>query len=246
MELDPCVIFSSGIGMVGKTSTMKEFCKLVRNAFYIDKDTMNPANLHVATRHFPRLLKFEDYVANAGIFPDHARKVQTPFGEMLQLDPTDDTGMNSEFYGRHIRDQIYLIQTAIAKDNLELRKIPIIDCIVMRQIIDGTLQRFKDCKEFEGYQKYHFHFIVDEEIGYQRYLERLGRADSYDSKRYPMNKRLSRDEFHHFVTEEQPMIPRELERYEHLKVDTSHENPRKCAEKCIDYIIEKCDDEIFY
>lgn len=239
MKLEPCVIFASGIGMVGKTSTMKEFCKIVDNAFHMTMDVINPANLHIPTFHFKRLPKFEDYVANAGIFPEHAKKVQTPCGEMWKIDPTDDRDISSEFYGRHIRDQCYLIQIGLAKNNLEVGKVPIIEAIVMRHIIDGTLQRFRDCEEFKGYPKYHFHFFADEDVCYQRYLERLKKVDDYDSKRYPMNKKLSREEFHLFATKEQPMIPKELERYEHLKIDTTKENSHQCAERCIDYIMKR-------
>src|SRR3989344_7044917 len=223
MKLEPCVIFASGIGMVGKSFTMRELCKLVDNAFHMTMDVINPANLHIPTVSFSRLPKFEDYVAKAGIFPHHAKKVQTPCGEMWKIDPTDDRGVSSEFYGRHVRDQCYLIQLGIAEHNIELGKVPIIEAIVYRQIRDGTLQRFKDFKGFKDYPKYHFHFLADEKICYQRYLERLDKVGHYDSKRYPMNKKLSREEFHHFMTEEQPIIPKELEKYEHLKIDTTKE-----------------------
>ena len=66
MKLEPCVIFASGIGMVGKSFTMRELCKLVDNAFHMTMDVINPANLHIPTVSFKRLPKFEDYVANAG------------------------------------------------------------------------------------------------------------------------------------------------------------------------------------
>lgn len=237
MQLEPRVIFSSGVAATGKSTTMREFCRLVSNALILGKDTINAANLHVPTFNFTGLPTIEDYLRNAKIFPDHARKIQTPFEEVWKLDPTNKDGVGSDYYGRHTFTQTHLIQIGIAKENLEAGKVPIIDGIVVRQIRDGTLKRFKDCKEFRGYPKYHFHFIANEDVCYKRYLERLKRLKSYDSKRYPMNKELTREEFHNFVTQEQPMIPKELDNYEHLQVDTSTQDPVECAQNCLDYII---------
>ena len=104
------------------------------NSFYLDRDLIIPEMLHISLADFPRLTNFEDYVKNDGIFPDSVSNVETPFGEMMKLDPTNDSGKNSSFYGRHIRDQSYLIQLSLSKTNLEIGKVPIIDCITMRQI----------------------------------------------------------------------------------------------------------------
>ena len=236
MKLRPCVVFSSGILGTGKTTTMKKFAEIVDNAFYMDRDDIIPAMLHVPTVDLSGLLKFRDYVENDGIFPGSVSFTDTPFGEMMKLDPTNNLGFNSDFYRRHIRDQSYLVQLYLARTNLDFGKVPVIDCITMRQIQDGTVGRFRNHSFFTGIDTFHFHFVVDEGECYRRYLARLAGNVEYDKKRYPMNKRLSREEFHKFVTEEQPMVPTELGNYEHLVIDTTRDSPEKCARKCIQYI----------
>ncbi len=237
MKLEPRIVFSSGIMATGKTTVMKELGKLVDNALYLDRDDINQGNLHVAITKNDELLPFEKYVENAGIFPDHARVTQTPFGDMIKVDP------HNAFYRRHMRDQSYLIQMYLVKTNLECGKVPIIDCITMRQIQDGTLKKMQDHEFFTGYPKYLIHFMVDEEEGYKRAVAR-SQADESARKRVDLIKSAgrsdsptaSRETFHKFITEEQPMVPKELSNYKHLVINTSHSTPPECARRCLEYI----------
>lgn len=230
--LEPGIVFSSGVTSTGKSTTLKEFVKKVGNAFYLDRDDINQGNLYVSAKQLGRELpSFEDYVAKDNVFPNHAREVQTPFGPKIQIDPVN------AFYARHVRDQSYLIQTEVAKTNLALGKIPIIDCIVMRQIQDGTLQKFISHSSFEGYNKFLIHFIADEEVIRQRILKRA-ETDKYVAKRVEARKAKNPQEFHEFVTKEQPMVPEALQNYEHLLINTSDCSPEECAGEIINYISE--------
>ncbi len=221
----------------GKSTTLKALAQLIDNAFYMDRDDINQANLHVGITPNDKLLPFEEYVAHANIFPSHARTVETPFGKMIQVDP------HNAFYRRHMRDQSYLIQAYLARTNLACGKVPIIDCITMRQISDGTLRKFADHPFFASYPKYHIHFCADEEDIYRRVTER-SKGDASTQKRVdliPSDTRQasptsSREAFHQFVTAEQPMIPSELSQYHHLLLNTSRGEPKMNARQCLIYI----------
>ena len=238
MKLTPRIIFSSGIMATGKTTIMKALADKIDNSLYLDRDDINKGNLHVAPTQTPDLPSFEEYVNNAKIFPNHVKWVETEFGEMWKVDP------HNAFYRRHIRDQSYLIQMYLAKTNLQCGKVPIIDCITMRQIQDKTLQKIIDSELFSGYPKYLIHFICDEKECYERTLAR-SHVDEAARKRVDLIKSPSRtasptsspEAFHKFITEEQPMLPKELKNYEHLLVNTSEKNVERCAIDCLQYVL---------
>ena len=237
MKLTPRIIFSSGIMATGKTTTMKDLAKKIDNSLYLDRDDINQGNLYITPKQMPGLPSCEDYVKNAGLLPDHMKIVKTAFGEMWKVDP------HNAFYSRHIRDQSYLIQMHLAKTNLQCGKVPIIDCITMRQIQDNTLQKIMDSEFFSGYPKYLIHFICDEKECYERVLAR-SQVDEVARKRVDLIKSPSRiasptsspEAFHKFITEEQPMLPKELKNYKHLLVNTSEKNIERCAIDCLQYV----------
>lgn len=232
MIIKPCLVFSSGVAATGKSTVLKELVKKVENSLYIDRDDINKGNLHVAIIKMKDLPDFEDYVSKDDIFPYHAKKIQTPFDEMWQLEP------QSAFYRRHIRDQSYLIQAEIAKTNLDLGKAPIIDCVVMRQIKDGTIRKFMDYHILAGYKKLLIHFIADEKDCRERIIERA-KSDPYATTRIEFKMAQSEETFHRFVTEDQPMVPKELFEYKHLMINTSQKRVDECVKKSLEYILSE-------
>lgn len=226
-SLNPCLIFSSGIAGTGKTTIMKGVAKEIPNSFYLDRDDINQAYLHIPVDPLKGLLDFKDYVAQDEIFLDN--KISTPFGEMFLVAPSN------AFYRRHVRDQSYIAQTFIAKTNLDLGKIIIVDCITIRQIKDGTLEKIINQPLIAHYPIYLIHFIADEEDCYNRIRERA-KNDIYASRRIENKKTESRDIFHKFVTEEQPMIPEELKKYDYLLINTSKKSIIEDIKKCIEYV----------
>ena len=239
MKLTSRVIFSSGIGATGKTTIMKSLAKKIENSLYLDRDDINQGNSYVSPTQTSDLPNFEQYIVNAKIFPDHIRRVKTAFGEMWKVDP------HNEFYRRHLRDQSYLVQMYLARTNIQAGKVPIIDCITMRQIQDGTLQKIIDSEFFLNYPKYLIHFICDEKECYQRILAR-SKIDEAARKRTELIKHSDRnvsptsspEAYHKFITEEQPMMPKELKNYKHLLVNTSEKNIDECVMDCLKYVSE--------
>jgi len=147
---------------------------------------------------------------------------------MIQVNPAN------EFYGRHARDQCYIAMARIAADNLELGKIPIVDCMVHRQIVDGTVGRFMEQPLLSDHLKYLVHVMAYEGDIFDRLTARAA-VDRAAAVR-DAGKISSRERFHKFVTDEQPINPEELQRYEHLFVNTSQNTPEVWAEQVIRYV----------
>ena len=228
--IKPCVVFSSGVAATGKTTVLEELVKKIENSVYLNRDDINEANLHIL-KSAGNISDFQNYVKLDEIFPDNVMDVITPFGEMYQINPLT----NSIFYRRHIRDQSYLIQMFLAKTNLKLGKVTFIDCIVVRQIRDGTLVKLINHQIFNNYPTYVIHFIAEEEELRKRILDRSKNND-YSSRRLEVSMAQTKESFHKFITEEQPILPTELNNYAHLVIDTSRYSISECVEKCLKYI----------
>jgi predicted kinase len=227
-SLEPRLVVLSGLAGTGKSTIVTEVVKELSNSFVLEKDPINQATLLVKPTSQGKLPPFETYVAEDTIFPYHARDVETPFGKMIEIDP------KNEFYGRHGRDQCYMIMARIAVTNLDLGKIPIIDCFVERQIRDGSLGRFMDQPSFSVYPRYLIHVTADEDDLYQRLANRA-QQDPKAAVRDEKNIS-SKERFHQFLTEEQQLVPQELKNYEHLLINTTRTNPQNSAKALVDYI----------
>ena len=130
------------------------------------------------------------------------------------------------------------MQAGLARANLELGKVALLDCIPVNELRNGNFQRLRDSKDFEGFQVDLVHFVMDdEEEMRQRILQRAVK-DSYAAKRVEFKKAQDPDTFHKFVTEEQPMRPIELRDHRHLLLDTSGKTPLKCAGEVLDYVCD--------
>lgn len=226
--LTPRLVIATGIAGTGKSTTLNDLSRLVPNSFILDKDLLNQSLLHLSMQRFPKIPPVEAYLSQSGIDLSRTPRAETPFGEMYQIDP------GTEYYYRHVRNQVYITMIALAGYNLRLGKIPIIDCLVIRDIITGTVRSFMDQDVFFGYPQYLIHFIADEEQCYQRLVHRAA-IDRQAAKR-DGDKISSKEAFHHFLTEVQPMIPSELAQYKHLLINTSNGTPFSCAQKCLYYI----------
>jgi RNase adaptor protein for sRNA GlmZ degradation len=226
--LNPSLVIVTGVAGTGKSTTVKLAVEQIANSFILEKDPMNEAGMHVVPTKQYKLPTFQDYVQADNVYPNNIREVETPFGHMLLVDPVN------EFYGRHGRDQTFLTMAEIARTNLKLGKVPIIDCMVIRQIQDGTVQKFLDQKAFKEYSTHLIHITADEDELFDRLTSRA-KVDPISVKRY--EKQISsRVHYHEFVTKDQPLVPEELQRYSHHIINTSHLSRDECARELIDYI----------
>ncbi len=227
--LEPMIVILSGAAGTGKTTAVEELVKEVPNAFYMEKDSIDRGILHVNTSfQTSELPPFEEYVAGDSVFPDNARVVETPFGDMTQIDP------KCAYHVRHARNQTYLVETNLAAVNLRLGKIPIIDCIVPRQIQDGTLRKFLDQPAFSPFPSYLIHFTLNPED----HFERLSKRIQQDPEALMRNKAMleSPEAFQRSLGTNQELMPEALSNYDHLLVNSSTNTPGESAQKILDYI----------
>ncbi len=129
------------------------------------------------------------------------------------------------FYQEHVRFQSYHYMLQLAKANLEAGKHPILEGNYIKEIRMGYLDEIV-FPFFEGV--HHKTKIVvchaDEETIRSRLMQRNLPRDA--------DKLESEEAWRKFL-EREPILPPELERYEHLKVDTtraSEENVRRTLE----------------
>lgn len=232
--IPPRLIVTSGSSGTGKSTVLRKLVKWMSNSFILEKDSINQGMMHVAKTDDQRLLPFSDYVARDSVFGDNAREVETALGTMIQVDP------KNAFYGRHGRDQAYLVMERLARTNLEAGKIPIIDCATIKQIEDGTLAKFMEQPVFAPWPRYLVHFVTtDENEHYQRHVERAARDPAAAIR--DKDKISSREAFHEFVTVKQPMLPEGLSRYKHLLIDNSSSKgtPEQHARTIFDYVSQR-------
>ena len=226
----PCLIFASGVAGSGKSSILDNFAKHVDNAVRLDRDDLNRAYLHVKKLdnegYGSKIRSYFD--SEEDFFENLTFDVDTPFGVMDVFKPSND------FYKIHTRNQSYLALLNLAKTNLELGKVVVADCIVNRQIMDGTWGNISKLPLFEKYHLYLVHFFADEDILKKRILSR---NDEYAKKREEYVKASNPDPkvFQEFIN---PLKPDELENYSHLLINTGVMSVKQCTKSLIDYITE--------
>lgn len=231
--LEPRLIVVTGISATGKSTVTYELCKLIDNTFVLDKDAINQALLYIPTTPFEHLPPIEEYVSRDNVQLDDLHRVETPFGTMFTIDP-----IINDYYRRHGNHQTYLVMAAIAKLNMNLGKIAIVDCMSVPRIRNFDVRRFIEQSLFNGFPKTLIHFVASEEDVYRRTVARMSQDPAAAIR--DRDKVSSREAFHKFVTEEQPMIPPELAQNEHLVINTSRGTPRDCALQCLAYITAGC------
>jgi len=234
ITLPPRLIVVSGMSAAGKSTLTKGLAERITNGIALNRDSIMYGGLLCVdenTSFTPNLPSFREYVARDNVFPENVDTIETPFGPMTRVrhDPP------SNFHGRHVRDQSYLVAIRLAEENIQLGKVPILDGYQMRHIDGGSLQRVMNLPAFASYPKYLIHVVVDMKECYQRLViergkndpEALIRGQSYQEKK----------KFLEFIGEKQKPIPDGLKNFDHLVIDTTPPvTIEECLKKCLKYI----------
>jgi len=202
MKLSPRTIFAAGIAGTGKTTTFKELAEMVDNAVYLARDTAAQQILTVDPESglagkFPETLQpFADYVEEDPL-AKNASSIQTPFGPRLRI------GQRTAYNARHGIDPCDLTTYAIAADNLQAGKVPLIDSLTPRRFKAGEVEKVMQSDFFQNYPTslVFFHFS-DTEAQRQRILER-GETDSYARTRVEYEKAQDPKTFREYVADTQ-------------------------------------------
>jgi len=128
-------------------------------------------------------------------------------------------------YHQHLKFQSYHCILELAKDNLEAGRHPIVDGNYTKEIHAGYVEQIV-IPFFEGtpHKMKIIHCSADEETIKQR-MRRRGASRDAD--------KLDSEEVWKTFLQQQPIIPPELERYSHLKIDTTN-----TAEQNVDRVLE--------
>jgi hypothetical protein len=226
--MSPSLILSAGMIGAGKTTICKKLAKAMPDSFYLDRDDVLQGLLHVAPTSTTELPSFEEYVVKDQVYPDNARSVDTPFGEMVQVDPLN------AFNRRHGRDQSYLVQSCLAKTGLLIGKTSILDCFLTRQLNDGTLARFISWDYWIDFPVFLIWFSVSPTVCWER-LSTRAKVDEVAARRSKefLN---DKDNFEVALKTKHPYKPEGLARLRHLFIDTSNLTVQDVVSRCINYV----------
>lgn len=229
MELEPSFVIMSGYAATGKTTLARNLVVVVANSVYLQKDSFNRAGLSVSPRELPSLQSLSEYLKNDGPSNLSQRSEQTPLGERLQFAAVGD------YYGRHVREQAVLGMFYTAKDNVELGKVAVIDCMPIPDFSRGWVKGVLIDPRFSGIPKYLIHSSADIQALYQRRIDRVLAGD-FDTINRDMGILKDLNAFTAFVTNEQPLIPSQLNEFRHQIINSSKLSPEQSVKICLEFI----------
>lgn len=135
--------------------------------------------------------------------------------------------MDHDFYHENVKFQSYNYMLMLAKDNLELGKHPILEGNYTKELRKGYLEEvlFPFFEKVDHKTKIIFCYTDEENIKKRVYERNALRDKSKDS-----------EESWRKLFEEQPPLPPELEKYDHIKVDTTTPLKEQDIVRILDYL----------
>lgn len=232
MNLESRIIISTGLAAAGKSTIMREICRRVDNSFIIDKDLFNRSILSVPVDPKPRLPDLKDYIARDNFEWDESKIRETPYGRLIYIIP------NNDYYGRHGIVQWQLWIVSHARENLSLGKVPIIDCLTPPDYRRGNVEKLFKHPDLAGFPKFLVHFIAEPQDLFERLRSRFAEGHIETNTRDKQRGLDNFETFQRFITQEQPVIPPELEQLPHLLLNTSRLSIEDATEACLRYITQ--------
>lgn len=229
MELESSFVIMSGYAATGKTTLARRLVGVISNSVYLQKDSFNRGGLSVSARDFPSLITLTEYLKDDVRSNLSRRTEHTPLGERLQFAAVGD------YYGRHVREQAVMGMFYTAKDNVELGKVAVIDCMPIPDFSRGWIRGVVDDSRFLGIPKYLIHCTADIFDLYQRRMDRSLTGD-FDTVNRDMEILKDLDAFTTFVTDQQPLIPAQLADFRHLLINSSIISPEQSLEASLEFI----------
>ncbi len=190
----PTLIKSMGTPSVGKSTTARNLAPHVVNSFVADKDE----------------LMYGFLIDINGITAENKENFK-PNLDDVEKNPF--IPMHSEYYKKNVQNQVYNSVLYLARTNLKAGKNPILDAPYLRPMkfgyFDTTLPNFM--RDVDYTLKILLN-VCDEDTLRKRMIARASDRDS---------DKLGSDEAWQKHIQGQPVIPDYIEKYDHLKVDTT-------------------------
>jgi len=188
---EPTLILGVGISGSGKSTMLKPLAEMLSDAVFIEKDLVNDIFLRTYDRTGPR----EDMLR---------------YAEYHRV-PRDNP--KNTYYRDHVLFQSYAFMLEYAKQLLSMGKHPILEGNYIKEIRWGYIEQVLR-PQLEG-ANYKLKLLLTHspaDIIRQRLIARAAERDRI---------KLSNDEEWKKLIAEQPPIPPEIEKYPHIKVDTT-------------------------
>jgi len=230
-NLDPIVVIFAGAPCTGKTTAAKGLCRLIGNSFLVEKDDIVDSLLYMGAANegnFPGLVSSEEYLVGC-----YGPNVLGGSVSGLMSDSIFKLPRANPFYLRHVREQSYRAMISISRENLKLGKVMIFSSVVSGYFSNsyaGFIQKLLD--SFVGYKTALIYMHLPEEVLHQRMVEAIG-SDPTRKKR-DLGK-ISDDESWQIELKKNPVFPKNLGDFNHLKVDAL-QSPEKCVSDILTYI----------
>jgi predicted kinase len=194
--LRPTLILLAGVAAVGKSTFIKEAAKNIADALIVDKDTIGDS---FTAERPEEILRKRDSGKRLGV--------------LLHDFSGRSFARESHFYEAHVRDHQYYCMLGLARDNLLIGKHPILDGNYSLLIPLGYIEKVVDLF-FEGVE--HARKLVWCHAPEEVIRERMqGRENPRDQP-----KLANTTNWLAFLRS-QPIIPPEIEMYDHTKLDLS-------------------------
>ncbi|MBI2020944.1 AAA family ATPase [Candidatus Giovannonibacteria bacterium] len=208
---NPTLILGAGISGSGKSTLLNPLAKALTNSVFIEKDLINYALLWTPKK-----------VQGVG----HSQYL---IGDLVPRDDPSNT-----YYGDHVRYQSYHLMLMMAKQLLPMGKHPILEGNYIKEVRFGYIEKVlaPQLTDFAWWREGSFKLKIilahaDPEIIRKRVIERAAEHDKV---------KLSSDEEWKKHLEEQPPVPPEIEKYSHIKVETSSPITQKQYLEVVDYL----------
>ena len=232
--MGPRVIFTSGMATGGKTTVAKELVRRIPNAVYLARDEAMYGGLLLVddiVNPTDRLPPFKEYVRADTVFPDFAKKVETPFGPMTLVIHAN----HNEFFIRHADNQSYMVVARLAQRNLEMGKVVVIDAYFSpKQFEQGTVKAFINQPAFAPYPRCLIYFNVEARVAFERWKARADKDPESDLR--ASSGYLEWETFLEITEKEQVPNPKGLDTIPHLRLDTSPTSFKEPSARCFRYI----------
>lgn len=198
---NPTLILGVGNSACGKTTHLLELTKILKDSFWIDKDTIEDTFLLKMDNSTEDIEKYNQVLGR------YSRK--------------------ENYHLTNVELQAYLLMLLEAKNNLLLGKHPIIDGNYVRELQKNYIEKIiKPLLSGINYKLKILYFHCPEGIMKERIIKRANPRDE---------KKIKDDSEWKTFLEKEPIIVREIESYDHLKIDSTN-NLQENISKIIDYL----------
>lgn len=225
------LVFVVGRPSVGKSYFARELVSHTSNLFYVDKDTINNSLLTSCNEQDGQIMDSNPLFAADRSIDEYTRINQKREHDLETLARNLVNGVqverDSPIY-KTVRLPSYALMLALARDNIGEGRSVLLDAPHIKEIKMGD-KYFREIASRIIGKDFDIKAILcyaPEQIIYDRMINKKEKRDDYMSQWQSFKKDLERE----------PIIPPEIEKWNHIKIDTSTKNPEENIKKTLEFL----------